>query len=54
MKIVGIDKKPFVNDLLLGGAALSLSDLAMVESQEIEWLFESNNDIDLDIEPLAS
>ena len=28
-----------VNESLLGGAAISLSDLAIIESQEIQWLF---------------
>jgi len=54
MKIISSDKKPLVDDLLLGGAALSLYDLAMVESQEIEWLLGQRNGNQLDIEPLAS
>ena len=35
------------DDSLLGGAALSIDDLKVIESQEIRWLFvrqESEND----------
>ncbi len=32
--------KELFDDLLLGGAALSIDDLAIVESQEITWLFD--------------
>ncbi len=43
MKTAKSDSVSIINESLLGGAALSLSDLERVESQEIEWLFVSNN-----------
>ena len=35
-----IDK---IDDSLLGGAAMSIDDLEIVESQEIRWLFLSGD-----------
>ena len=39
MKKSKTEKITLANDSLLGGAAMSLSDLAMIESQEIQWSF---------------
>ena len=39
--------KEFSDDFLLGGAAMSIDDLKIVESQEIRWFFardQSHND----------
>ncbi|ABX09350.1 hypothetical protein [Prochlorococcus marinus] len=33
-----------VNESFLGGAAISRSDLAMIESQEIQWSFIAHQD----------
>ncbi len=32
--------KELFDDLLLGGAAMTIDDLVIVESQEITWLFD--------------
>ena len=54
MKIVKGKTLPSINESLIGGAALSLDDLARVESQEIEWLFVSRSIDKLDNDPIAS
>ena len=43
-----------IDESLLGGAALSISDLASVESKEIRWVLISRNEKDLEIEPIVA
>ncbi len=54
MKSLGSDKKALADDLMLGGAALSVSDLAIIEAQEIEWLFGRRNGNGLDQESVVT
>ena len=43
-----------VNEDLLGGASMYISDLKQFESTEIKWMIKSKNKSDLDIQNVSS
>ncbi len=47
------EKLYMVDESLLGGAALSISDLAIVQANEIKWLINSGNENDLEIQAIG-
>ncbi len=43
-----------IDESLLGGAALAVSDIASIEASEIKWMVISSKEKDLDIQVISA